>query len=145
MSKKPIFTATHPRAISSAFERVYHSSNNPLLHPRLIIEQVFLTRRDMTCFHEPFGDVYYYSAERLGERYEDDEKARLASGFSNYTYKSVFDEIEKGGSEVGTFPSSSSAYPYPRMYSSLLSSLHLLVLHRVAPFFQSNAFSSISN
>ncbi|KAF2103685.1 hypothetical protein NA57DRAFT_30640 [Rhizodiscina lignyota] len=81
MAKKPIFSATHPRAISSAFERV------------------FLTRQDMQCFHEPFGDVYYHGKERLGDRYEDDKLARTNSGFSNATYKDIFDAIEKGGSE----------------------------------------------
>ncbi|KAF4546180.1 uncharacterized protein LTHEOB_4177 [Lasiodiplodia theobromae] len=59
MSKKPIFAATHPRACSTAFERV------------------FMTCQDtLQCLHEPFGDAFYYGPERLSERYENDPKAR---------------------------------------------------------------------
>ncbi|KAF2715416.1 hypothetical protein K504DRAFT_457583 [Pleomassaria siparia CBS 279.74] len=82
MSNKPIFVATHPRACSTAFERV------------------FMTRRDtLTCFHEPFGDPYYFGPERLAERYMDDAKARKESGYADCTYKAVFDMMAKGGSE----------------------------------------------
>ncbi|GAB1320122.1 hypothetical protein MFIFM68171_10332 [Madurella fahalii] len=76
MSNKPIFVATHPRACSTAFERV------------------FMTRRDILyCVHEPFGDAFYFGPERLSERYENDEEARKASGFSNVTYKDVVDRL----------------------------------------------------
>ncbi|KAF2792557.1 hypothetical protein K505DRAFT_246432 [Melanomma pulvis-pyrius CBS 109.77] len=82
MSNKPIFVATHPRACSTAFERV------------------FMTRRNtLQCVHEPFGDAYYFGPERLAERYEDDEKARTESGYSDSTYKTIFDRIAKEGSE----------------------------------------------
>ncbi|KAG7290958.1 hypothetical protein NEMBOFW57_000964 [Staphylotrichum longicolle] len=76
MSTTPIFVATHPRACSTAFERV------------------FMTRRDILhCVHEPFGDAFYFGPERLGERYEKDEKARQNSGFANTTYKDVMDSL----------------------------------------------------
>ncbi|KAF1811742.1 hypothetical protein P152DRAFT_514874 [Eremomyces bilateralis CBS 781.70] len=82
MSQKPIFVATHPRACSTAFERV------------------FMTCRDsLQCIHEPFGDAFYFGPERLGSRYEDDEEARLESGFSNSTYKTIFDRIDKEAAE----------------------------------------------
>ncbi|KAE8357587.1 hypothetical protein BDV27DRAFT_139093 [Aspergillus caelatus] len=82
MSQKPIFVATHPRACSTAFERV------------------FMTRRDtIQCIHEPFGDAFYYGPERLGTRFMDDEKTRLESGFSQSTYKTVMDRIEREASE----------------------------------------------
>ncbi|KAF2203466.1 hypothetical protein GQ43DRAFT_447392 [Delitschia confertaspora ATCC 74209] len=82
MSNKPIFVATHPRACSTAFERV------------------FMTRRDtLECVHEPFGDAYYFGPERLGERYENDEKARIDSGFVDSTYKTIFDNIAQAHSE----------------------------------------------
>ncbi|PLB48238.1 hypothetical protein P170DRAFT_410934 [Aspergillus steynii IBT 23096] len=82
MSQKPIFVATHPRACSTAFERV------------------FMTRRDtIQCVHEPFGDAFYYGPERLGTRFADDEKARLESGFSQSTYRTVMDRIEREASE----------------------------------------------
>ncbi|KAK6069636.1 hypothetical protein SCUP234_10549 [Seiridium cupressi] len=81
MSSKPIFLATHPRACSTAFERV------------------FMTRRDiLECAHEPFGDAFYYGPERLSERY-DDEASRIKSGFSKTTYRDVVDRLEKDGSQ----------------------------------------------
>ncbi|KAI1353130.1 hypothetical protein F5Y01DRAFT_277919 [Xylaria sp. FL0043] len=82
MSERPVFVATHPRACSTAFERV------------------FMTRQDiLKCAHEPFGDAFYYGPERLGERYADDEAGRLSSGFSKTTYKDVVDRLERDGSE----------------------------------------------
>ncbi|EHA50786.1 hypothetical protein MCOR27_001334 [Pyricularia oryzae] len=72
MTSRPIFVATHPRACSTAFERV------------------FMTRRDiLECAHEPFGDAFYYGPERLSERYEKDEASRLKSGFADVTYRDV--------------------------------------------------------
>lgn len=59
-----------------------------------------MTRRDLQCVHEPFGDAYYFGPERLGDRYEDDEKAREESGFANSTYRSIFDKIAKDNAEV---------------------------------------------
>ncbi|PGH28227.1 hypothetical protein AJ80_00117 [Polytolypa hystricis UAMH7299] len=82
MSERPIFVATHPRACSTAFERV------------------FMTRRDtLKCVHEPFGDAFYFGPERLSQRYEDDENARVESGFSNSTYKTIFDRIAREATE----------------------------------------------
>ncbi|EXJ91070.1 hypothetical protein A1O1_04177 [Capronia coronata CBS 617.96] len=78
---KPIFCATHPRACSTAFERV------------------FMTRKDLACVHEPFGDAFYYGPERMSPRFEADEEARKASGFSDSTYKTIFDHIDREGSE----------------------------------------------
>ncbi|KAK3898624.1 P-loop containing nucleoside triphosphate hydrolase protein [Staphylotrichum tortipilum] len=76
MSERPIFVATHPRACSTAFERV------------------FMTRRDiLQCIHEPFGDAFYFGPERLGARYADDEEGRRRSGFENTTYKDVMDGL----------------------------------------------------
>ncbi|EEY20650.1 conserved hypothetical protein [Verticillium alfalfae VaMs.102] len=89
-SKKPIFCATHPRACSTAFERV------------------FMTRRDvLSCVHEPFGDAFYYGPERLGVRYADDADARESSGFANTTYADVLQTIEESSEGVG-FPISSN-------------------------------------
>lgn len=82
MSTKPIFVATHPRACSTAFERV------------------FMTQRStIQCIHEPFGDAFYYGPERLSDRFEDDEQARLDSGFSESTYLTVLERIEREASE----------------------------------------------
>ncbi|KAJ5676622.1 uncharacterized protein N7477_002255 [Penicillium maclennaniae] len=82
MSNKPIFVATHPRACSTAFERV------------------FMTQRDtIQCIHEPFGDAFYYGPERLSDRFADDEQARIDSGFSQSTYLTVLERIEREASE----------------------------------------------
>lgn len=59
-----------------------------------------MTRKDLQCIHEPFGDAFYFGPERLSSRYEDDVKARDESGFSDSTFKSVFDEIEKQTQQV---------------------------------------------
>ncbi|KAF2456946.1 P-loop containing nucleoside triphosphate hydrolase protein [Lineolata rhizophorae] len=81
-SAKPIFVATHPRACSTAFERV------------------FMTRKDtLQCVHEPFGDAWYYGPERLAERYAADEETRVGSGFSGSTYKTILDRIERENTE----------------------------------------------
>lgn len=67
--------------------------------------QVFMTQRDtLQCVHEPFGDAFYFGPERLGTRYENDEKARAESGFSESTYKSIFDNIMRENSEVCFLP-----------------------------------------
>lgn len=82
MTSKPIFVATHPRACSTAFERV------------------FMTRHDtLQCVHEPFGDAYYFGPERLAERYENDPKARKESGYEDSTYRTIFDRIARENSE----------------------------------------------
>ncbi|KAJ0425730.1 hypothetical protein BJY00DRAFT_155538 [Aspergillus carlsbadensis] len=81
-NQKPIFVATHPRACSTAFERV------------------FMTQRDtIQCIHEPFGDAFYYGPERLSDRYEADEAGRQASGFANSTFRTILDHIEQEGRE----------------------------------------------
>ncbi|CAI4219533.1 unnamed protein product [Parascedosporium putredinis] len=81
-SVKPIFTATHPRACSTAFERV------------------FMTRRDsLECVHEPFGEPFYYGPERMSERWMNDNEYRLKSGYANTTYKDVLDTILKVADE----------------------------------------------
>jgi len=82
MSKKPIFVATHPRACSTAFERV------------------FMTCRDtLQCVHEPFGDPWYFGPERLADRYADDEEARKKTGFQDSTFQNIFERIEKDNTE----------------------------------------------
>jgi hypothetical protein len=54
--EKPIALWAVPRSISTAFERA------------------FVERDDFEVFHEPFGDSYYYSEERLSNRYPDAEQ-----------------------------------------------------------------------
>ncbi|KAL2886385.1 Branched-chain-amino-acid aminotransferase-like protein 2 [Ceratocystis lukuohia] len=79
---KPIFVATHPRACSTAFERV------------------FMARRDiLQCVHEPFGDAFYYGPERLSERFEQDEEARRKSGFEKTTFADVLQHVKDAGDE----------------------------------------------
>lgn len=74
-----------------------------------------MTRRELRCIHEPFGDAFYHGPERLSSRYEDDEKTRLDSGFAQTTFRTVLDRIEKEGAEVRFTLSSidaSSAAPF---------------------------------
>ncbi|KAI9838104.1 MAG: hypothetical protein M1819_006260 [Sarea resinae] len=99
MSTKPIFVATHPRACSTAFERVSQISKERARQDT-DTAQVFMTCRDtLTCVHEPFGDAFYFGPERLSDRYENDEQARIDSGFSESTYKTILERIEREGSE----------------------------------------------
>jgi hypothetical protein len=63
--------------------------------------KVFMTRRkSIQTIHEPFGDDFYYGPERMGTRFEDDEQARLESGFSESTFKTIMDRIERESAEV---------------------------------------------
>ncbi|KAK3504940.1 P-loop containing nucleoside triphosphate hydrolase protein [Neurospora crassa] len=76
--RRPIFVATHPRACSTAFERV------------------FMTRPDaLSCVHEPFGDAFYYGPERMSTRYDHDEAAREKSGYAEVRYDDVMGRILK--------------------------------------------------
>ncbi|KAL8935713.1 MAG: hypothetical protein Q9211_004553 [Gyalolechia sp. 1 TL-2023] len=62
--------------------------------------KVFMTQHDtLQCVHEPFGDAFYYGPERLSSRYENDPEAREASGFSQSTYQTILDRIEKEATE----------------------------------------------
>ncbi len=61
---KPVALWSVPRSISTAFERV------------------FVERDDFEVFHEPFAESYYYSEERLSERYSD-EKPRPEDNYEN--------------------------------------------------------------
>jgi hypothetical protein len=55
VQEKPVALWAVPRSISTVFERA------------------FVERDDFEVFHEPFGDSYYYSEERLSDRYPDAE------------------------------------------------------------------------
>ncbi|CAG7563014.1 unnamed protein product [Fusarium equiseti] len=82
MAPRPIFTATHPRACSTAFERV------------------FMARRDiLESVHEPFGDAFYYGPEILSDRFRNDTATREQSGFSQKTYKDVLNEVMDAGKD----------------------------------------------
>lgn len=74
-----------------------------------------MTRRDiLQTAHEPFGDAFYYGPERLGRRFNDDEEARIQSGFSQSTYRTIMDRLENDGKEVrSTLPSFSLSEPAP--------------------------------
>ena len=111
-SQKPIFCATHPRACSTAFERVRRRIASSNSDPANIF-QVFMTRKDLKCVHEPFGDAYYFGPERLGYRYEgpENEQARQESGYANSTFRSIFDRIAKDNAEVRCIPSVRLAFP----------------------------------
>lgn len=82
MAPRPIFAATHPRACSTAFERV------------------FMTRRDtMQSMHEPFGDPFYFGPELMSERFREDAERCDKSGYGGQTYKDVLDEFAQAEQE----------------------------------------------
>ncbi|KAL1592392.1 helicase [Paraconiothyrium brasiliense] len=59
-----------------------------------------MTRRDtLQTVHEPFGDAFYFGPERLHDRYENDPEERMNSGFGDSTYRTIFDNIARDGSE----------------------------------------------
>jgi len=59
-----------------------------------------MTRRDsIQTIHEPFGDAFYFGPERMGTRFEDDEEARVNSGYSESTFKTILDRIEAEAAE----------------------------------------------
>lgn len=59
-----------------------------------------MTRPDLTCIHEPFGDAFYFGPERLSRRYEEDQQARRDSGFEGSTYATVVEGIRRSEGEV---------------------------------------------
>lgn len=60
-----------------------------------------MTQRDtLQTIHEPFGDAFYYGPERMGSRFESDEKAREQSGFAQSTFKTILERIEREAAEV---------------------------------------------
>ena len=69
--EKPVALWAVPRSISTAFERA------------------FVERDDFEVFHEPFGDSYYYSEERLSDRYPD------AKPKAEHNYENVLARILK--------------------------------------------------
>lgn len=88
-----------------------------------------MTRRDtLQCVHEPFGDAFYYGPERLSERYEKDKEGRLDSGFSESTFRTILERIERENSEVG-LPVGPSIAANPSLSSCVQCSSH-----HIAPF-----------
>ncbi|KAK4074344.1 hypothetical protein Trihar35433_3818 [Trichoderma harzianum] len=86
MAPRPIFAATHPRACSTAFERV------------------FMARRDiLECGHEPFGDAFYFGPEFLSDRFRDNADYRKNTEYCNTTFKDVLESLadaEKEGKRL---------------------------------------------
>ncbi|PTB36448.1 uncharacterized protein TrAFT101_010333 [Trichoderma asperellum] len=82
MAPRPIFAATHPRACSTAFERV------------------FMARRDiLECAHEPFGDAFYFGPEFMSDRFRDDVATRQSSEYRDTTFKNVLERLEDAEKE----------------------------------------------
>ena len=69
--KKPIALWAVPRSLSTAFERV------------------FVERDDFEVLHEPFSASYYYSQDRLSDRYSEVEPE------DQYNYENVLREVLK--------------------------------------------------
>ncbi|OAQ68133.1 Zn-dependent alcohol dehydrogenases (ISS) [Pochonia chlamydosporia 170] len=109
MAPRPIFTITHPRACSTAFERV------------------FMTRRDeLASQHEPFGDAYYFGPECVSERFKDDPARREESGVSGATFKNTFegfDEVARQGKRVFIKDMAYYFFPAPGENTEIAASL----------------------
>lgn len=76
-----------------------------------------MTCRDsLQCAHEPFGDAYYYGPERLGARYENDEKTRVDSGFGNTTFSTILERFAQESTEVSTLLSSAVCFKMLRFF-----------------------------
>ncbi len=69
--EKPIALWSVPRSLSTAFERV------------------FVERDDFEVLHEPFSTSYYYSHERLSDRYSEVEPE------AQYNYENVLNDVLK--------------------------------------------------
>ena len=96
-----------------------------------------MTRPDLQCIHEPFGDAFYYGPERLSSRFEIDSNARVDSGFSESTYQTIFDRIAEEGAEVRSLP------PFavrPQIISALQSSASRCV---DPPFWMTKEFGAL--
>jgi hypothetical protein len=70
-TEKPIALWAVPRSLSTAFERV------------------FVERDDLEVLHEPFSASYYYSEDRLSDRYSDVEPK------AEYNYEMVLVDVLK--------------------------------------------------
>lgn len=64
-----------------------------------LLETPFTTGK-ISEMPDMYTNLIYPSPERLSPRYEQDEAERQASGFTNSTYKTVFDRFDHEGSEV---------------------------------------------
>lgn len=77
-------------------------------------------RNTLTSIHEPFGDAFYYGPERLSARYENDLKAREESGFSQSTYQTILERLEREEASEVRVHSSQRAMPPIILVSRLL-------------------------
>ena len=92
-----------------------------------------MTRHDsLKCLHEPFGDAFYYGPERLSSRFEDDEKARIASGFQQSTFRTIFDRIEGEAAEVRGNPPYPGLIPWGKLCCIALKDILMLSLSHKA-------------
>lgn len=69
--------------------------------------QIFMTRRDsLTCFHEPFGDAFYFSPEKISTAWQSWPADKIErSGRGHYTYDFVLRYIEDAIKVALTSPS----------------------------------------
>ena len=87
-------------------------------------------RKSLQTIHEPFGDAFYYGPERMGSRFEDDEKARAESGFADSTFKTILDRIENEADEVCHLPCSPRVIDRHLSRTAFFILPHLLSIHR---------------
>jgi hypothetical protein len=105
-TNKPIVLITHPRACSTAFERVsgFPSCNFSILQKNSACEfsnvqnvQILMTRRDvLNVLNEPFADPCFFGPEACSERHRVDGVNVVSPGYENCTYASRVADIERG-------------------------------------------------
>ncbi|GAA5980563.1 hypothetical protein JCM11641_006682 [Rhodosporidiobolus odoratus] len=81
-------------------------------HPRsasTMFECMLLTRQDeFAVLHEPAGETWYYSKERVSKRFS--EKECKESGHWDLTYQKTWDDIAKPHSKLRTFSKDMAQY-----------------------------------
>ncbi|VVT43848.1 uncharacterized protein SAPINGB_P000176 [Magnusiomyces paraingens] len=118
---KILMIATHPRSTSTALERA------------------FLTRKDLVCIHEPFGEAFYYGPERMSDRYSDKECS--GSDYSSTDFNSVVNDIMEKARSAPSSPqqqTSSSRNEQPSSSPQLLqdnTTVPTIVIKDMAQYF----------
>lgn len=75
------------------------------------LERSFMTRPDLRCLHEPYGDAFYFGPEHISDRYSDEERAK--SEFNKVSYADVTNDALDTSSGRRTFLKDMAQYLIP--------------------------------
>jgi len=73
--------------------------------------RAFMTRTDLQCVHEPFGESYYFGRERLAQRYS--EKECSESQYKDSTYRKDLDSLLEQNRKCRIFAKDMALYLIP--------------------------------